>query len=393
MVPLPDLVIFDTCTLPEYYNDVQTILALPQGHVVTYDYGAGNVSAAALPVLTQLLQPQQTTRAILAYIEPQGYAKGAGTNATAPLPEPTFQTLTRLVRVLDVRAVDYGNSVRYYIDLELLGYPFDRDQAAAKGIVSALRASGEIPIKTYVALCPPTAVDLFAKTSQERAFSQIVSALAEGSQFSKDTFWRLTKITTRTKSLVPLTTKAETVLTPKRRTIDEKSYSFLDLVDQSTVHFYLQFHRGKEHGTDYRIRQITIEGSPKSSSDLVQSSFWSRSFGLETVAISIPATSSLSTQEARFQLFTKLHADDEKKDYPYGPQLTIAVRYRKDFFRSLLAIAALCTASGLFAWGAFSTSGVDVRCRIVAIVLGVLASLYAYYLWTDEVALDKARRT
>ncbi|MEA3054457.1 MAG: hypothetical protein QOG72_3360 [Sphingomonadales bacterium] len=390
---LPALVIFDTSTLPEYYNDVQTILALPQGHVVTYDYGAGNVAADTLPVLTQLLQPDKTTRAILAYMEPTGYSKGAGTDATSALPEPTFQTLTRLARVLDVREIQYGKSVRYYIDLELLGYPSDRDQAQAKTIVSALRASADIPMKTYVALCPALSVDLFAESSQERGFSQIVTALSEGSQFSKDTFWRLTKITYRTKSLIPLRTKAEKVLTPKRRTIDEKSYSFLDVVDQSTLHFYLQFHRGKEHGTDYRIRWITVEGSPKSSSDLVQSGFWSRSFGLETVAISIPATSSLSTQEARFQLFTKLHADDEKKDYPYGPQLVIAVRYSKDFFRSLLAIAALCTASGLFAWAAFSTAGVDVRCRIVAIVLGVLASLYAYYLWTDEVALDKARRT
>lgn len=390
---LADLIIFDTSTIPEYYNDVHKILALPSGHVVTYDYGEGNVSGAASLVLEELLKPHQTTRALLAYIEPKGYQKGAGTNATGPLSEPTFQTLTRIVRVLDVRKMQYGKSARYYIDLELLGYPFDRDQTGANALIATLRASGEIPMKTYVAVCPDNAAGLFADVQQERAFSQIATALAEGSQFSKDTFWRLTKITYKTKSLLPMLTRPERSLSPKKRTIGETSYSFLEVVDQSTLQVYLQFYRGREHGTDYRIRQISVEGSPKSSSDLVQSSFWSRSFGQETVAISIPATSSLSIQEARFQIFTKLHENDEKKDYPYGPQLTIAVRYRKAIIRSLLAIAALGSASAAFAWAAFSTTGVATQCRVAAVVLGVLASLYAYYLWTDEVSLDKARRT
>jgi hypothetical protein len=44
-----DLVIFDTSTLPEYYDD--RALALPAGHIVTYDYSARQVSTEAQAVL------------------------------------------------------------------------------------------------------------------------------------------------------------------------------------------------------------------------------------------------------------------------------------------------------------------------------------------------------
>jgi hypothetical protein len=146
-----------------------------------------------------------------------------------------------------------------------------------------------------------------------------------------------------------------------------------------------------------------VELTPKAASDLLLSGFQARSFGHETIAVTVPATSSLSWQEARVTLTTKLHEKDERKDYPYGPQLAIAIRYHKHLVRSLLAIAALCLSSGLFAWAAFATSVltaqpsvgyvVPLGCRVAAVIVGILTTLYAYYLWTDDVALDKARRT
>ena len=402
---LQDLVIFDTSTLPEYYNDVHTILALPAGFVVTYDYSARNISDGALQLL-RAFKTAQPVRAVLAYVQPETYEKGAASDATGVLPAPTIQTLTRLARVIDVREVNSDTSVRYYIDLELRGYPYDPNRTIANGLVKALRASGEMPMKTYVAIYPtPSSDALFSQRADEQAFSQVVDALsAAPSQFSKDTFWRLTKISYQTKSLIPLWTRTEVELTPKTDESENRSFSYLDVVDQSSLHFHIQFHRGREeHGITYRIRRISVEGSPKSSSDLVQSSFLTRSFGQEIVAISIPATSSLSVQDVRFQIVTTHHERDEQKDYPYGPQLSITVRYRKDFVRSSLAILALSGASGLFAWAGFATSILTanpvfgsiapIECRVLSVVIGVLASLYAYYLWTDEVTLDKGRRT
>jgi hypothetical protein len=41
----------DTSTLPEYYNDVHTIIALPRGYVVTYDYSVRHVAKDVAAIL------------------------------------------------------------------------------------------------------------------------------------------------------------------------------------------------------------------------------------------------------------------------------------------------------------------------------------------------------
>ncbi len=399
-----DLVVFDTCTLPEYYNDVHTVLALPAGHVLTYDYGAYNVSLEAQAVLRRVKDGERP-RAVLAYIQPIGYVKGAGTNVKTVLHEPTMQTLTRLAEVVAVREVSNGEKVRFYFDLELGGYPYDANATIAGQMVEQLRAAGEMPMKTYVAVFPSTKSEaLFAQEADDPAFSNIVSMLSRpDSQFRRDTFWRIKGISHRTRSLLPLVLTKVKPLEPRTVVEGGRSVSVLELVDQSTIYFHVQFQRGEEHGSDYRLRRVTVEGSPKAASDLIRSSFSARSFGQEAVAISIPATSSLSAQTVRVQFATQLHEKDDVKDYPYGPQPAIEVRYRKALLRSLLAILSVVAASVLFAWAAFATSFatapatdgiiVPLAWRGAFAAVGVLLSLYAYYLWTDDVALDKARRT
>jgi hypothetical protein len=405
-----DLVIFDTSTLPEYYSDVHKIIALPRDYVVTYDYSIRHVAGDVASVLDNFVatNPASKIRVILAYLQPQAYQKGDGSDSVDPIPDPTFATLTRLAEVAAVRKTKNDDGDRYYIDLQLLGYPFDRDRSIAKSIVAKLRSSQALPMRTYIVACPDSSPDaLFSQKADDQAFTQVVDTLSSApSQFSKDTFWRLVRVSFRTKSLVPMKSTAWTDLKPKtdKEADEDKRYSYLAVPDQSTLHFRLQFHKGREeHGVGYRVREISVELTPKAASDLLLNSFQARSFGLEVVAVSVPATSSLSPQEARIALTTKNHEDDARKDYLYGPRLEIAIRYRKAVFRSSLAIVALCIASGLFGWAAFATSVltaaptvgyiVPIGCRVVGVVIGVLTTLYAYYLWTDDVALDKARRT
>jgi hypothetical protein len=51
IVTAHDLVVFDTSTLPEYYKDVHTIIALPRGYVVTYDYSVRHVAKDVAAIL------------------------------------------------------------------------------------------------------------------------------------------------------------------------------------------------------------------------------------------------------------------------------------------------------------------------------------------------------
>lgn len=410
LMTVHDLVIFDTSTLPEYYSDVHKIVALPRDYVVTYDYSIRHIAKDAAAILDSLIVAKSAleVRVILAYMQPEKYRKGDGSDSADPIPEPAFATLTRLARIAAVRKTKNDDGDRYYIDLQLLGYPFDRDRSIAKAIITKLRGPETLPMSTYIVVCPDSSPDaLFSQKADDQAFTQVVDTLSsQVSQFRDDTFWRLVRVSFRTKSLIPMMSTEWTDLKPQTgEEVDEdKRYSYLAVPDQSTLHFRLQFHKGKEeHGVGYRAREISVDLTPKAASDLLQNSFQARSFGREIVAVSVPATSSLSSQEARITLTTKNHEKDERKDYLYGPRLEIAIRYHKDILRSLLAIVALCSASGLFAWAAFATSVlttpptagyiVPLGCRVATVVVGIVATLYAYYLWSDDVALDKARRT
>ena len=401
-----DLIVFDTCTLPEYYDDVHKILSLPPGHIVTYDYKAQHIERAAQTILNQCATSAERPRILLAYIQARDYKKGDPSSNDKLLPEDSFVTLTRLAELVAIRTVGNDEAKRYYLDLRLRGYPFDRHQTIAKDIAAKLHGRSCVPMKTYIAVCSDNASDVLFSQGEinDQAYSSVVDALsASPSQFYLDTFWRIYRITCRTKPFVPFRSPEAKVLLPHNRLDGDRTLTYLSVPDQSTIFFHVQFHRGEEHGSAYRIRKFQVEISPRVGADVAVGAFATRSFGRETVAINVPATSSLSIQDIRYQFQTVHHDQDERKDYAYGPFPAIAVQYRKALARSILAIALICAASGLFAWAGFSTSvvstppvagaTVSIWLRTIAIVIGVLTSLYAYYLWNDEVSLDRSRRS
>ena len=398
------LVVFDTCALPEYYDDVHKIIAYPRDFIVTYDYGAGNIDDEAIKLLDDLEKQKSCEYpTLLVYIQDPRFRKGDTSPPSGPLPADSIVALTRLAYVKAVRRKTHDAAARYYLDLLLGGYPYDRGRSNAKLVADDLRARGCIPMKTYIALMHDAAGETIHshEVDDEKGFSSVVENLStEGSQFTRDTFWRIRRISKRTKSLVPLKAKPEIDAEISTETDDEnKAQPYIASHDQSIISFHLRFHRAKEAATtEYRLRNIQLESSPKSFSDSGPSTFASRSFGLETVAVNIPSTSSLSQLEVRYRLETLLHKDDELNSFPYGPRLMFRVKYSKQLLRVTLAIATLLIATGLLAWAALATNDPMhpdpdlIWCRVLASVLGVLASLYAYYLWADDIALDKARR-
>lgn len=110
------------------------VLALPAGHLLTYDYGAYDVSRGAQAVLRRVKDGERP-RAVIAYVQSIGYVKGADTDLKTVLPELTMQTLTRLAEVVAVRKVSNGAKVCFYFDLQLDGYRYDANATIAGQIV------------------------------------------------------------------------------------------------------------------------------------------------------------------------------------------------------------------------------------------------------------------
>jgi hypothetical protein len=133
---------------------------------------------------------------------------------------------------------EVGEKARFYFDLELAGYPNDPKTAVANALIDALRQVGEMPMKTYVAVLDSTEVGaLFGQDSDDQGFAKVVTALSHpASQFHRDTFWRITSIRCRTKSLIPLWMTKEKHLTPRTTVQDDRKVTYLDVVDQSTLY-------------------------------------------------------------------------------------------------------------------------------------------------------------
>jgi len=402
-----NFVIFDTCAQPEYYDDVHKILALPAGHTVTYDYRSSQVTDEVQNDLDDF-NPSENHQVVLVYVQDPGYVKGTGVNSGEPLPNTCIQLITRLATIEKVRPLANEDGTRYFIDLKLASYPADREGAHVRRILQPLFASGDVPFRKYIVRSRDTSInDLFnANGSQERAFSSVIDQLStDESQFMMDTFWRITRVRARSKPMIPFL-GYDTVETEPHSTeiVGDRTQSYFELVDQSTLLIDLQFHRAKDMDSiNYRSRYVAIESSPKSPIEIPLSRFRSRAFGQETVAVRVPSTTSLSDQDFLFQIATENHEKDDQKDYVYGPQLTLAAKYKKPLGRVCVSLTMIFLASSLFAIAAFSSSTstapltegflVPLPCRIAAILTGVICTVYGFYLWSDDIALDKIRRT
>jgi hypothetical protein len=307
-----------------------------------------------------------------------------------------------LANIVAVRTAKHDQATRYYFDLKLGGYPYDRNCANAAVIVADLRKRGCIPMDVYVAPLHDAIGDtIFSQnTKDDQGFANVVENLgASPSQFAGDTFWRVTGVTQRSKSTLPLSTKREEPVGICTAATQDKADVYIVCHDQTVLTFHLAFHRAREDLTSgYRPRRIQLESSPKSFGETAPSVFASRSFGLEAVAVGIPSTSSLSQQAVDYRLETVTHPNDPNTGFPPGPQLAFKVKYNKSGLRVLLAFGSLAISTALLAWAALitapaaSTNPCLIWERVGASVMGVLILLYAYYLWSDDISLDKARR-
>jgi hypothetical protein len=299
------LIVFDTCTIPEYYDDVHKILAYPAGFVVKYDYQVNHIEAAAVEILDRLVGHKTNDEpVVLAYVQARDYKKGGSPPPDNLLPDNALCTLTRIAKFVAVRKVTQDRSDRYYLDLELGGYPFDRDQQLAKDILTELRKKNAIPMLQYIATSEDTGVAnlVASQVPSDQSFPAVVNALGQkDSQFSSDTFWRVFSITDTTKSLVPFKSLPPRSARLSQEATSNRVTTYIRCVDQSILEFELQLHRARESDTkDYRIREIHVDSSPATISGKFLDAISTRSYGRSVITLPVPATSSLSDSTARF---------------------------------------------------------------------------------------------
>jgi hypothetical protein len=201
------IVVFDTCTQPEYRRDLHRLLALPPGAILQYQYDRRLISTDAATQLENFSPRKKALPTLLLYGQTHAYLPGASDKG---LPMLTWESAvfvpTRSAVIVNVhieRASDPKRDV-FHFDLRLKGFvdPANReieqlikhlqerdclpfgDREAQYIWVSSVEENPNNPISTSMLV-----------TDQQSAWTDVVHVLCSPrTQFDKDIFWRITGV-------------------------------------------------------------------------------------------------------------------------------------------------------------------------------------------------------
>lgn len=216
-------VIFDTCTRPEYYQDVHNLLAMPREAVLRYEYRKKYLSDAAVAAA---LNPDAAPASILlVYAQWNGYHKGAA----APLADtPSEQMLWIPTRLAEIQLIPPPEGDNFFFDLKVLGYP-KLDHETLMTILKPLIDSRTVPYRQWVCIAEdPQCLDALKTGTEDDNWQAIVDRLEESdSQFSGDSFWRLK---------VPYSVERGNVLKPIYQTAKQRDNGKVQLRKVTSVY-------------------------------------------------------------------------------------------------------------------------------------------------------------
>ncbi len=180
-------VIFDTCTVRDYYLDVHKLLALPTGGTLRYEYREKYLSPSGISASSNTVAAPRF--GLLLYAQKSGFVKGSETPRTGTLFEDMLWIPTRIVEMLNIPPRE-GES--FFYDFKVLRYPF-LDQPELHRILAPLIAVKEVPFNKWVT----TSAELPAFQKLDRGdertnWPSLVSEFHKPQcQFSFDAFWRI----------------------------------------------------------------------------------------------------------------------------------------------------------------------------------------------------------
>lgn len=195
------LIVFDTCTKPDYYADVHRLIAMPAGAILRYDYERRLYSEAALKILDAANSQSEPIPTTLFYAQCNTFSKGDNDPAESLSWDNSIFIPTRYAKIVNVAVKKRDNRDRdnIYFHLELGGFCTPTaDQI--ESLIRVLEKRGELPFgrdnsyKWITSFPKGIDVDPFSNSNLDK-WPSVVDALATApSQFAGDVFWRVSHL-------------------------------------------------------------------------------------------------------------------------------------------------------------------------------------------------------
>lgn len=357
-------VIFDTCQLNSYYQDLHNLLALPAGAIIRYDYRTRYISDSALAAVRGTAAPRDV---LLIYVQYEGYTRGIGLDYRPSQDEKIFVIATRFARM---RLTPNIGGDKYAFDLELEGYPKFNSQSLRE-IWQSLANSNQVPWSKWV-----TISDSISELPKLRSgidadkWATIADTLgAAPSQFGGDVFWRLAPPVLDGKKAIASTFETQAATAPGG--VRQVSFSY-PLKEGHSYEFEVF-----SHGSHRSTRQLRItvpQGGP-----LQYDGSPAIDLRYDAATHIVVRGQRAETVDDRFGLLT-LDSGDPVNGWPIGPRLTLQFK----IFKSkgavvigviLLLIAVVLGAAAEHAWKESLSLGIGSALGAAACILLGLAVL------------------
>lgn len=389
------LVIFDTCTKPDYYADVHKVLAAPKDTVIKYDYERRLHTEEAAKVLSEVSEGlQHNVPVLLMYGQLKSFKKGD--------PDPEFMLSwknsiffpVRLAIVesaaIDLDPIKHRENIHCHLRLKEF---LDPDAPEIEKLVRALEAKSELPFGDdseykWVSVSPEGIdTDALCQGKGEN-WAKVVDRIAHPpSQFQGDVFWRVEAVEIENFDSLDCEVLSSARRTNKRGDRSRWHYDYL-IHDPSEYVITVRNRVPNVENADFAENPRLVVESKDDPSDLLifsESVVPIRRNDAVKVKVGTKVLDFFGAKYARIQLRTET---DSKTCGVYTPgSLTeISVRLEKNairqYFALVFAFAGLTSAA---AGGALMRTQTGLA--VVLFLIGIGAVWFAAWLWTGKVTL------
>jgi hypothetical protein len=391
------LIVFDTCTHPQYYGDVHQLLALPPGSVLKYEYKRYLFSEAAADFLAGRSAGDMPLDVALFYGQLREYRKGDG-DENLPMLRTSNAIFvpTRSARIVNV-AIDPSSKLDDELitfHLELRGYP-SPSLPAIGSLMSYLEELNQLPFgdretqHCWIAMAPRVAGLDFSvfSTGSETAWADTVEALmTRPSQFANDIFWRQSHLRKPAKDNsgpvdLPL------VLRPTNRFGSSSDWHSDYEIDDTTQYMIeIRQYAPSAHGgvvsadaTLAVVEQGTeLLSPPTTPAQIRPNATMPIYFGVKPIYFI----------GQRFVSMTIRTERSEKSGFPPGSFATITCAVAKSRYRLILA-GALAAMSVLSAATVAGAKNLPPWILVLLGISSVISGFFAYYVFRGEIRVGK----
>lgn len=383
------LVIFDTCTKPDYYKDVHQVLASPAGAIIRYDYERKLWTDEAQSQAERLLRSRESIPALLLYGQVRDYTKGAKDPSFMLTYDNAIFIPTRYATVVNFGVEAHANSERdnLYLHLEMDQF-VSPDNPELPKLIKELEKRKQLPFDReqaykWVSKCPENVDVAMLSTRDEKNWTLVVDRFASApSQFEGDVFWRFSDFLKVSSNSENTTMDLQKRVTNRLGSIQSFHSDFLvdDLNEYAVaVRNYIPNAEQKElppHAA------ISVKEDTSKRLLLPDHNVQLRRGASDQLKVGVSQINFLNSKFAKLVVETEI--PDYEDVYPPGSLIELTLELRKNRGRLLSTLLA-----ALFAFVSAGASAVlmrqDVGQGIVCLMLSVLLFWLANWLWTDAV--------